>query len=399
MCSKSQKFRTIIVEAVICLLLVAAAPLFAQSLEQKIAGQPIKQELVKQESGAAETKNINESETVDEDEDVDVGEDEDIGEVDPDYEYNIYRKEHPDNLCDREHDTYDYEMQWYDHTQIYMNSRFCEPALWFDNFFATDRIFDEGVVGTYVRWRNDFSYDEEEYFEFKTKLTASVQLPILKKRLRLTFEGEEDESLRDITPGNVDEARGTLGLQFDFLENARSKFNVNITFTPRIRFRYRYTLPVNETLTLRLTQEVQRENSVHSAKTRFDYEKLLDENFLFRSSTEAKFSEEFNGADWLQAFVLFQRLDKKTSLSYETSVIRISKPVSRTLDYRLAIRFRKNFHRRWLFYEVSPEMTWPITYDDERVFVEQGRRSKWRLFFRLEIHFGNAQKKQYKDYN
>ena len=314
-------------------------------------------------------------------------------------EYKIYRKEHPDNPCDRGIDAYDYKKQWYDDTQAYVNSRFCEPALWFDNFFASDRIFDEGVAGTYIRWRNDFTYDEEDHFEFKTRLTASVSLPGMKKQLRLTFEGDEDEDLRDIAPGNGEETRNNLGLQFDFLQNARSKFNVSITLNPRIRFRYRYTLPLTETITLRLTQEVQQEKDISSARTRFDFEKLFDKQFLFRSSTEGKFSEEFDGVDWLQAFILFQRLDKKTSLSYETSARGITEPISQTIDYRVAIRYRKNFHRKWLFYEISPEMTWPITYDENRSFIEINRRSKWRLFFRLEVHFGNAQKKSYSDYN
>ena len=76
-------------------------------------------------------------------------------------EPHIIRIEHPENPCERGLDEYRYEKSWYDYSQIYVNSRFCEPALWFDNFFATDRIFNEGVAGTYVRWRNEFKFDEE----------------------------------------------------------------------------------------------------------------------------------------------------------------------------------------------------------------------------------------------
>ncbi|MBL4711060.1 MAG: hypothetical protein JKX75_00915, partial [Gammaproteobacteria bacterium] len=280
---------------------------------------------------------------------------EDVNTEKVDEEYSITRTEHSENPCDRGLDAYSYEKRWYDETQAYVNSKFCEPALWFDNFFASDRIFEEGVAGTYVRWRNDFIYDEEEYFTFKTRLTFSVQLPGITKRLRLTFEGDEDEDLRDIAPANREETENTLGVQLSLVENARSKFNVNINLKPRIRFRYRYTLPLNETITLRLTQQVQRENSTHSASTRFDFEKLFNEDFLFRSSTEAKYSEKYDGADGLQAFFLFHRLDRRTSLAYEASVSGISKPISQIIDYRVAVRFRKNFHRRWLFYEITPE--------------------------------------------
>ena len=311
----------------------------------------------------------------------------------------IYRSDNPDDPCDRGLDTYNYEKSWYDHTQIYINSSFCKPALWFDNFFANDRVFNEGVAGTYVRWRNDFIYDEEERYKSEIGLSFSVELPALKKRLRLTFENDEDEDLRDVAPGNGEDTTNSLGLQLDILKKTRSKFNVSVSLSPRIRFRYRYTYPIFEDLTLRFTQEVQRKESVNSTRTLVDVEQVFNQQFLFRSSTEGKTSEEFDGVDWLQAFVLYQRINKKTSLSYEASVNGITKPQTLATNYRLGIRFRKNFHRRWLFFEIAPEVTWPITLDETRLFVVKERRSKWLMFFRFEIHFGNAYKKRYQDYN
>jgi len=311
----------------------------------------------------------------------------------------IYKKHNPENPCDRGLDTYDYDKSWYDESQIYVNSKFCEPALWFDNFFANDRVFKEGVAGTYIRWRNDFSYDEEELFKFDTNISASVEIPGVQNRLRLTLENDEDEDLRDVAPGTGETNANTLGIQLDLLQSERSKFNVTVSLKPRIRFRYRYTYPVYEIVTMRLTQELQREEETHSSRTLIDIEKLFMQSFLFRSSSEAKLSEEFSGVDWLQAFVVYQRINKKTSISYESSASGITQPLTLVTNYRLAVRFRKNFHRRWLFYEISPEMTWPVTFDGDRQNIEIDRRSKWLLFFRFEVHFGNAAKKRYKDHN
>lgn len=375
---------------VLCLLTATANALHAEEAAAPLGEQSAEQESAQKVEDAAE---IN-TESGSGGKQADAAGDEQASEA-----YNIYRKEHPENPCERDLDTYDYEKSWYDDTQVYINSRFCEPALWFDNFFSSDRLFDEGVAGTYIRWRNDISYDEEEKFSFKTRIKASVELPGLEHRLRLTFEGDDDEDLSDIAPGNGEETSSSLGAQFDFIRNARSKFNISVNLRPRIRLRYRYTYPIYETITLRLTQEVQNESGVNSARTIFDFEKVLDEYLLFRASTEGKISEEFDGVDWLQAFVLYHRINKKASLSYETSVKYITEPVTKDIDYRVAVRFRKNFHRRWLFYEVIPEMTWPITYDDTRTFIEQDRRSKWKIVFRLDIHFGNAYKKHYQDYN
>jgi len=312
-------------------------------------------------------------------------------------EYSIYKIENPDDPCDRGLDAYDYEKSWYDDTQIYVNSSFCEPALWFDNFFGNDRVFQEGAAGTYIRWRNDFSYDEEESFNFNTDISFSIELPGLEDRLRLTFESDEDEVLRDIAPGDNQANTNSLGLQLDVTENSRSKFNITMSLSPRIRLRYRYTYPVYETVTLRLTQELQREKAVHSSRTLIDFEKLFQNQLFFRSSSEAKLSEVFDGVNWLQAFVLYQRVNKKTSLSYEISASGITEPLTLATNYRAAVRFRKNFHRRWLFYEVSPELTWPVGFDVDDQLTD--RHSKWLIFFRLEVHFGNAYKKRYQDYN
>lgn len=314
-------------------------------------------------------------------------------------DYHIHKKDNPDDPCDRGLDLYNYEKSWYDDTQVYINSRFCEPALWFDNFFANDRVFEEGAAGTYVRWRNEFTQDEEESFKYKMRLSASVELPIIEKHLRLTFEGDEDEDLRDIAPGNGEDTANSLGLQLDLVENSRSKFNVSVSLSPRVRLRYRYTYPIYQDITLRLTQEVQRKKKVHTGRTQIEFEKVFNQSYLFRASSEGKVSEEYDGVDWLQAFVLYQRLNNKTSLSYESSVNGITEPRTLAINYRLGFRFRKNFHRRWLFFEVAPEVTWPISLDELRSDTVIDRRSKWLLFFRLEVHFGNASKKRYRDHN
>ena len=369
------------------LLLVAAGAVRAELPVEKIAEPPLENG---QEPDVSSDEVVPDSETVVQDIEWADEEDED---------YNIYKKHNPKDPCDRGLDTYNYETSWYDETQIYVNSQFCEPALWFDNFFGSDRVFREGAAGTYIRWRNDFSYDEEELFKFNTDISFSFELPVLNDRLRLTFENDEDETLRDIAPGNNQETTNSLGLQLDVAENVRSKFNISVSFTPRVRLRYRYTYPVYETVTLRLTQELQREKSVHSSRTLFDFEKLFKNQLFFRSASEAKLSEEFSGVDWLQAFVLYQRVNKKTSLSYEISANGITEPLTLVTNYRAGVRFRKNFHRRWLFYEISPELTWPVSLDEDRQLVVRNRRSKWLIFFRFEVHFGNAYKKRYQDYN
>jgi len=98
-------------------------------------------------------------------------------------------------------------------------------------------------------------------------INASVELPGFSDQLRLTFDNDEDQDIRDVAPGGGEDSANSLGLQLDLRENARSKFNVKVSFSPKILFRYRYTYPVYDSFTLRFTQEAQWKKQVSSART------------------------------------------------------------------------------------------------------------------------------------
>ena len=300
--------------------------------------------------------------------------------------------------CDRTGDKYEYEESWYDSTHAVMNTVFCEPALWFDSFYGSDRVIAE-IGGTYVRWRNDFIQTEGQGFKFRTNLNFSVELPRISQRLKLTFEGDQDQELQDVLPGTPEEQdTNTLGLRLDVKDTDRSKFNISVSATPRIRARYRYTYPATETFLIRFTQEIQNEEGVNGARTRFDFEKAILPNKLFRATTEGFVSEEFSGVDWSQAFSLFHRLSQKGSVSYEVSAVGITQPETLVTNYRLGLRYRRNIHRDWLFFEFTPDVTWPVTLSDNRETVLVDRHSVFSILFRLEIHFANTSARKYSDY-
>jgi hypothetical protein len=308
------------------------------------------------------------------------------------------RAEQAAESCDRTKDILEQESQWYDSAHAYMNTAFCEPAIWFDDFFASDRVFEE-VGGSYVRWRNDFIQNEEQGSDFITNLTFSVELPKISSKLKLIFEGDQDQELQDVLPGEPAEASSnTLGLRLDVRDTDRSNFNISVSAKPRIRLRYRYTYPFTDEFLFRFTQEVQNEKGVNGALTRLDLEKAFLPLKLLRSTTEFTVTEDLAGINWAQAFILFQRITRKSSVSYETSAVGITEPQSVTTNYRLGIRYRQNIHRDWLFFEVSPDITWPVTLSEDREEVIEQRRSVVSFLVRVEVHFGNARRRKYSDY-
>ena len=303
----------------------------------------------------------------------------------------------PESACDRISDLDEKESTWYDSAHAYMNTAFCEPAVWFDDFFASDRIFEE-VGGTYVRWRNDFIYRQEDGFDFQTSLNFSVELPRISSKLKLILEGDEDPSLQDIRPGGQAEStNNNLGLRVDVKKTSRSKFNVTFSAKPRVRARYRYTYPARDDFIIRFTQEIQNEKGVNGARTRLDLEKAFLPR-LFRSTTELFAAEDFPGVDWVQALVLYKRISRKQSIAYEASVSGITRPENLVTNYRLGVRYRQNIHRDYLFLEVTPDITWPIGLSEDRETIIEERRMLYSLFVRLEVHFGNVKNRKYSDF-
>lgn len=300
--------------------------------------------------------------------------------------------------CDRSRDEQDYIDTWYDDTHDYLNQSFCEPVVWFDDFFGSDRVLEE-VAGTYVRFQTDLVFDEEEGTKVDPGLDFSVELPNISRRLKLTFESDEDTQLRDIAPGNdPNVTENSIGLRLDMLDTLQQNIKLSVSLKPRIRLRYRYSKAVWDELVFRYTQEIQREEGINGARTRFDLEMPLFSSLFFRSTSDGFVSDEYPGVEWLQAFSLFQRLSSKASLAYEAGINGFSKPLNVTSNYRLGIRYRRNIHRDWLFFEVAPAMSWPVNLSEDRETILIERRDVASLLFRLEVHFGNAKKKKYSDY-
>ncbi|MCK5002338.1 MAG: hypothetical protein KAS57_04905 [Gammaproteobacteria bacterium] len=274
-------------------------------------------------------------------------------------------------------------VEWFDEVHRFLSVEFCEPSVWFDSFFSDDRIDEEVRAGTHVRWQNDYVLTKGGTWAYLSNISASFKLPRTKKKLHIVFEGEEEESLRDVIPGDKEETKADLGLLYEITESERANFSVRVKLSPSILFRYRYQYPVSDSFSTRFTQEWYRRDNADGNTSRLDFEKKLYENFLLRQSNSVEHSESFDGEQWQHSLVLYQRLTDKSALSYESSMSRVTAPTTYVTNSRLGVRFRKNFYRKWLFYEIAPAYNWP------RTLVSDERERTWEILFRLEVNFVN----------
>jgi len=288
-----------------------------------------------------------------------------------------------DQACLRDLPTED---TYLDTTHSYLSSWFCEPANWFDNFFADDRVYEEGHARTKLRWRNDLVFSEHESPDFLTIVSASLVLPKISKRLKLVFDSEEQDDLADVLPDTADNAGGSVGFLYDFVDSQKANLSLRLRFTPSITLRYRYTHAISEILVTRFTQNIYREEGAFGASTRFDIDRTIDTVNAIRWSNQVEIIEGNDGLEWISALVLFHRINDVSALSYEASVTGETRPSDLVTDSRLGVRYRRNFYRSWLFYELAPEITWP------RASITDDRHSIVAFVTRLEIYFEKIKK-------
>lgn len=284
---------------------------------------------------------------------------------------------------------------FFDVTHAYLSRTFSGPAEWFDGFFGDERVVEEGLSGTFVRWRNILRWPEDAPITGRSFLQASLRLPRLKKKLRLIISGEqEDDRSSDPAAAQVDPALSTqktgtqsdVGLRYELVEKAESKFDIGAGIRLRhlqtfVRARYLYTHPLSASSFLRFAETAyQWEDDGFVETTRLDLERSLSPSTLARLSNSATYTEAGHGVLWTPGTSLFHQLTPKDAVSLDVSANYVTRPETDWVNFRVGVRYRKNFYRPWLFFEFEPEITWPRD-------ASRNRTSQRAVMFILETHF------------
>lgn len=311
------------------------------------------------------------------------------------------RKERQEKLMELScRDDLDRPESWLDRSHSYVSQRLCEPAAWFDGFFGDPRSFEETPVGTFVRLRSSLQWDETEGWGVGLRIRANVLLPRVSERVRLLITRDEDVSgeFRDGPAADDRDDRTRLGLRFIASEQARSQLDfdgtVRVTssgLNPRVRGRYRYVQGLTATTLGRATQTVFWELDEGLGTTsRLDWEWLPDRDRLIRWTGQGTFSESSDGVDWRTSVTDFRQLNSRTAIRSEVGAFGYTRPSFEVEEYFVAFRYRRQFLRNWLFYELQPEYAWPL---EE---VGGSRRGDWRFTFTLEVQFENERSREHR---
>ncbi|WP_394200451.1 hypothetical protein [Shewanella waksmanii] len=284
----------------------------------------------------------------------------------------------PIDPCDRGIE----RQEFIDRAYEYLNTKFCQPALWFDSFFLDERVEEHARAGTQVRWGNDFSYYAVDGFKYRTQLSARFHLPGASKKLKLIIDSQGDDDPFAFLKSSDDDSERDIGLRYDWYSSERITFNIKANFQPKIEARWAYTYPLSENTTTRVTQKLYQKKKVTGESTEFDIEHVFNDNYLLRWSSVAQYENRDNGWEFGSSLRLYHYISPVRALNYVASIYGVDTPYHYVDNARIAVTYRQRFLREWLFFELTPEYNWHKEVDKPRV-------EQVILTFRLEVLFKN----------
>lgn len=262
-------------------------------------------------------------------------------------------------------------------------------AQWVDSFFDDERYVAEDAT-TKLRFGQSVFLEYGATPEFKTRLNLSVYIPRTENRLRL-FVGsgnDTDNESSGTLPGKIEESDSsggsTAGVQF--FAKASDRQNLSLAAGVKVSSlevfagpRYRRTFKYRDTQ-LRFTQGIRwYTRSGWESRTRLDYERLVGEQLFFRQSLDGRWREEDAGYQYELRSSLIQQLHLRKAIEYQWVNLFKTHPHQRLDSTVLRIRYRQNFWRKWLFYEMNPQLA---LRNDEHFKPKAG------IMLRVEVVFG-----------
>jgi len=292
-----------------------------------------------------------------------------------------------------------------------LSRRIMNSAEWIDSFFDDERVESE-ENRTNIKLRFDTEVKEGDGIKLRVRGRIRLVLPKMRKRLSLVLSGDPDEDTREGTIGdniggeqfdNKDERNLTASVWYFFLDTY--KRNLLMRFGARWRdggpvfwlgprYRQLWTFDpwaARYTWSLRWFTDVGLES-----RMRLDMERPITKTLFFRQTTSFDWDQEedvdlkeedgtikentvtnFNKVGF--AVSIFQPLSRRAILEYATGVSFVNKPEYVMDNVDLLVKYRRQFWRDWLFFEITPALEFPWIRDYKAVPS---------ILFRIEGLFG-----------
>lgn len=276
----------------------------------------------------------------------------------------------------------------------YISEQFVSFVNHVDRFFGDDRNFQESNDSVLqIDIDRLYGYGSEDKVVLSGR--AKVRLPNTEKKLHLLIESDPE------TSQSADAKRSTAtkpgartapksyaaGVRIEKVEEERWHYSSDIglqfqglSTRPFARGRVSYTQPVDE-WRLKASETLFWFYSTGPGETtQFEMERDLGELKQFRSTSSATWMHDTQNMDLRQDFSLFHTLDDRTALLYQASAYALTQP-RQVVDTVLLMVYRYRLHRKWIYFDVSPQLHFP---------KDRGYHASPALLLRLEVLFDKA---------
>jgi len=283
-----------------------------------------------------------------------------------------------------------------------------EQAIRLDNFFGNVKSDNKRQTGYQLRWSNYVRVEQGGALKFGSSLRANIVLPKISERLRLSFSGENvpqpfAPSLPE-DPGNPGFDRPSLTtkivnteLRYEFFQTPSTDiflgggFRLVIPPEAFVRSRIQHTYHIADVALARVGETIFLNNTAGAGETtEVSLERSLSKKTLLRWANTGTTSQEIKGLEWGTDLSLIHELSSLSAITVAGSIFGNTSLDDVISNYRILARYRRNFLRSWLFYELEPEISWPRS--GNGTFS-----SRFAITFLLEVVFrGTAAEKMKK---
>ncbi len=267
------------------------------------------------------------------------------------------------------------QQTWYDEARGTVSETIDNSATWFDNFFGDPRMRLEDPDLQADAWLKitieGFYSGVEGESEVDVTARGSIALPRTENRLRLAFTSDADAAITGQEAVNtepqkepgISRDRGGLGLAYLVYENPENLVTLGAGIKGGPEFytnaRHRYTYPLAETTRLRVTNTLYWiTDDGTGVSSLLDFEHAAREHTLWRYTLFGNYSETTEGLEWSTQATWLRQLDKKTAISARLGVKGETDKPDAVTETWTTFRYRANFLRPWLFYEIEPGLSW-----------------------------------------
>ena len=278
-----------------------------------------------------------------------------------------------------------------------LSVRILNTAEWIDSFFDDERVEAE-ENRTNIKLRFDTEIEEGQGINFRVRARVRLVLPRMERRLSLVISGDPDEDIQEGTINdeiggeqfeNRQERNVTAALWYTFLDTYKQNLSMRIGAQWRDggpvlwlgpRYRQLWTL---DPWAARYTWSVRWFTDVGlESRMRLDFERPITRALFFRQTTTYDWDQEdevgfkledgttetktVKGLNTLGFSVsLYHPINRISILEYGTGVEFVDKPKNLMNNIIVFIKYRRQFWRDWLFFEVTPalQFPWILEYD------------------------------------